>query len=156
MKSIYFTITGTNHYHGLDFFAPKMKVRLVKEPENKYDKEAIRVELPGLGKVGYVANSTGTVLGESFSAGRLYDRIGDAAEGSVLYKLRNGVLCILTKNDVPGYSSGSAAQASRSSSSGNDEYPEEKYGRVEDHATDRGENPGGLVVEVPDIEFVFE
>ena len=76
MKNIYFTVTGTNHYYGLDFFEPKMTVHLVKEPDNKIDKEAIRVELEGLGKVGYVANSTYSVIGESYSAGRLYDRSG--------------------------------------------------------------------------------
>ena len=76
MKNIYFTVTGTSHYYGLDFFGPKMTVHLVKEPDNKIDKEAIRVELEGLGKVGYVANSTYSVIGESYSAGRLYDRSG--------------------------------------------------------------------------------
>ena len=73
--SMYFTITGMNHYYGMDFLKKKMKVRLVKEPDNEYDKEAIRVELKGLGKIGYVANSTYTVLGDSMSAGRLYDKI---------------------------------------------------------------------------------
>ena len=54
---------------------PKMKVKLVKEPDNEYDKEAIKVEMPGIGHIGYVANSPYTVVGESYSAGRLYDKI---------------------------------------------------------------------------------
>jgi len=95
MERIYFTIAGAAHYHGQDFFKAGMAVRLVKEPENVYDAEAIRVELDGLGIVGYVANSPYTVLGESFSAGRLYDRIGDRAIGTVLYVLPKGVLCRL-------------------------------------------------------------
>ena len=57
----------------------KMKVKLVKEPDNEYDKEAIKVEMPGIGHIGYVANSPYTVVGESYSAGRLYDKIGDTA-----------------------------------------------------------------------------
>ena len=92
MKKIYFTITGTNHRHGKDFFEKDMTVRLVKEPDNEYDNEAIRVELEGLGLVGYVANSPYTVCGESYSAGRLYDKIGDRVEGKVLYVLEGGVL----------------------------------------------------------------
>ena len=68
MGKVYFTLTGTQHYYGKDFLKKGMKVRLIKEPENEYDREAIRVELPGLGKIGYVANSTRTVLGESMSA----------------------------------------------------------------------------------------
>ncbi len=77
-----------------------MKVRLVKEPENEADKEAIRVELPGLGKVGYVANSAWSVTGESWSAGRIYDKIGDTAAGTVLYKLPKCVICTLDEESL--------------------------------------------------------
>ena len=97
MKKIYFTITGTQFYFGKDFIEPGMKVKLIKEPENLYDSEAIRVELKGLGKIGYVANSTGTVLGESMSAGRLYDHIGKKAEGKVVIVTDRGVVCKLCK-----------------------------------------------------------
>lgn len=100
MNRIYFTITGTCYRHGHEFFKPEMTVRLVKEPDNKYDKEAIKVELEGLGHVGYVANSPRTVVGESYSAGRLYDKIGDTAEGAVLYVLPEAVLCYV-KEDIP-------------------------------------------------------
>lgn len=84
MAEIYFTIAGMNHHHGQDFLEPKMKVKLVKEPDNEYDKEAIKVEMPGIGHIGYVANSPYTVVGESYSAGRLYDKIGDTAKGTVV------------------------------------------------------------------------
>ena len=82
-------------YFGNKIFERKIKVKLVKEPDNDYDKEAIRVELRGLGKVGYVANSPYTVLGESISAGRLYDLFGKEAEGRVLYVLDRGIVCEL-------------------------------------------------------------
>ena len=90
MNQIYFTIAGTSHYYGDEFVEPGMKVRLVKEPDNEYDREAIKVEMDGLG-----ANSPYTVQGESMSAGRLYDRIGEIAEGEVLYVLPKGILCTL-------------------------------------------------------------
>ena len=96
MEKIYFTITGTNHYFGNEFLKPDMKVRLIKEPDNDYDKEAIKVELEGLGTIGYVANSPYTVAGESYSAGRLYDKIGDTSEGTVMYVLNGGVLGFVT------------------------------------------------------------
>ena len=95
MEKIYFTIAGTRHHYGQEYFEPKMEVKLIKEQDNKFDKEAIKVEMDGLGLVGYVANSPYTVLGESMSAGRLYDRIGDSARGSVKYVLPQGVLCEL-------------------------------------------------------------
>jgi hypothetical protein len=91
MEKIYFTIAGTNYYHGKDFFEKDMKVKLVKEPDNHFDKEAIIVKVDGLGDVGHVANSPYTVVGESYSAGRLYDKIGDTAEGTVLYNVDSGV-----------------------------------------------------------------
>mgnify|MGYP005803592297 CR=1 FL=1 len=74
MGKVYFTLTGTQHYYGKDFLKKGMKVRLIKEPENEYDREAIRVELPGLGKVGYVANSTRRVIGASRRAESIYNR----------------------------------------------------------------------------------
>ena len=61
----------------------------------RIDPEAIRVELKGLGHIGYVANSPYTVLGDSYSAGRLYDKIGKTAKGSVVFVLPKGVLCSL-------------------------------------------------------------
>ena len=53
MEKIYFTIIGTNHYYGKDFIEKDMTVKLIKEPDNEFDKEAIKVELEGLGKIGY-------------------------------------------------------------------------------------------------------
>ena len=96
MEKIYFTIVATCFYHGKEFFEKDMKVRLVKEPDNKHDREAIKVELEGLGQVGYVANSPKTVIGESYSAGRIYDKIGDTAESTVLYNVDDGVLCYIS------------------------------------------------------------
>ena len=95
MKDVFFTLAGTKNYYGCDFLEPGMKVKIIKEPDNEYDREAIRVELRGLGKIGYVANSPYTVIGESMSAGRIYDKIGDEAEGDIMYVLPKGVLCTL-------------------------------------------------------------
>ena len=97
------TITGTGHYHGQEFITPGMKIRLVKDPDNEYDREAIRAELKGLGKIGYVANSPHTVIGESMSAGRLYDKIGDTAKATVLYVLPRGILCRVKVNSQKEY-----------------------------------------------------
>ena len=77
-----------------------MKIELEKEPDNEYDKEAILIKLEGLGKIGYVANSPYTVLGDSMSAGRLYDKIGDKAEGKVVLVTERGVLCKVCKKSL--------------------------------------------------------
>ena len=100
MADIYFTITGTKYRYGDEFFKKKMKVKLVKEPDNEHDKEAIKVMVEGLGHVGYVANSPHTVLGESMSAGRMYDKIGKKAYGKVKFVTDQGIVCKLSKKSL--------------------------------------------------------
>ena len=70
------------------------------EPDNEYDKEAIQVKCEGLGKIGYVANSSYTVIGEAMSAGRLYDKIGDTAVGKVVLVTPRGVICKVSKRSL--------------------------------------------------------
>lgn len=95
MSNTYFAVTGLNHYYGDSFLEKEMIVYLKKEKDNEYDKEAISVNLPGLGKIGYVANSPYTVLGESYSAGRLYDKMSEETSGKVKFILDKGVICEL-------------------------------------------------------------
>lgn len=99
-NKIYFTLTGTKYYYGKEFLKPGMKLKLKKEPDNEYDQEAIEVKIKGLGRVGYVANSSYTVLGESMSAGRIYDKIGDTAKAKVVMVTPAGVLCCLIKKSL--------------------------------------------------------
>lgn len=96
----YITVTGTKMRFGTDFIKRGMQVRLIKEPENDYDKEAIRVEMEGIGRIGYVANSVRTVIGNTMSGGRLYDRIGNFATAKVEYVLPGGLVCKVKKKDI--------------------------------------------------------
>lgn len=100
MAKIFITLTGTKHYFGNDFLEKGMKIRLEKEPNNEYDKEAIKVTYEGLGKIGYVANSSYTVIGESMSAGRLYDKIGDTAYAKVVLVTPAGTICKICKKSL--------------------------------------------------------
>lgn len=63
--------------HGSKPLAVDGIVKLVKEPTNQYDTEAIACEMRHFGKIGYVSNSTNTVVTGTMSAGRLYDKITD-------------------------------------------------------------------------------
>ena len=54
----------------------------------------------GLGKIGYVANSSYTVIGESMSAGRLYDKIGDTAYAKVVLVTPAGTICKICKKSL--------------------------------------------------------
>lgn len=100
MAKTFITLTGTKHYYGQEFLKAGMKVQLIKEPENEFDKEAVRIEYKGLGKIGYVANSAFTVQGDSLSAGRLYDKIGKKAMAKVVLILPQGVICMVSKKDM--------------------------------------------------------
>ena len=46
MAKTYFTLTGTKHYYGADFLKKGMRLTLEKEPDNKYDREAIMAMWP--------------------------------------------------------------------------------------------------------------
>ena len=92
MSTMFITITGLHHYYGVKPFEIGRVVRLVKEPENGHDDDAIRVELPFIETVGYVANSTSTVYRGTYSAGRIYDKIEDAAFAEVAFITHSSVI----------------------------------------------------------------
>ena len=96
MKEQYITITGINHYYGVMPFRIGMKVKCIKEPKNPYDSEAIRCEVKHLGKVGYVANSTYTVITGTKSAGRIRHKVKKKFKAEVMFVSRHGVICRVT------------------------------------------------------------
>lgn len=100
MSKIYFTLTGLKHYHGSCFLEPDMKLRLKKDHKNHYDSEAIEVKTKILGKIGYVANSPYTVEKGTWSAGRLYDKIGEKAKAKVVYNMGSYAICELSKKSL--------------------------------------------------------
>ena len=100
MSELFFTITGCKHYFGNEYMKNGMKVKLVKEPDNEFDKEAIQVKIKGLGTCGYVANTPYTVKGESMSAGRLYDKLGDKAKGKIVFVIDGGAICRITDDGL--------------------------------------------------------
>ncbi|WP_405294240.1 HIRAN domain-containing protein [Methanobrevibacter sp.] len=74
---MYITVIAFDDLHGQKPLVLNGIVKLVKEPENKYDDEAIACEMRYFGKIGYVSNSIQTVIRGTMSAGRLYDKISD-------------------------------------------------------------------------------
>ena len=100
-KTYFVTITGLNHYYGKKPFEIGRIIKLIKEPDNEYDKEAILAFLPFIDKIGYVANSTNTVYDDTISAGRLYDKIDDYAYGKVMFVTHSSaIVLVLDKEDV--------------------------------------------------------
>lgn len=74
---MYITIQAFDKLHGTKPLKLNGIVKLVKEPDNKYDTEAIACEMRHFGKIGYVSNSVNTVVTGCMSAGRIYDKIED-------------------------------------------------------------------------------
>lgn len=77
MIILYITIIAFQNMHGEKPLKLNGIVKLIKEPDNKYDTEAIACEMRYFGKIGYVANSTTTVVKGCMSSGRVFDKITD-------------------------------------------------------------------------------
>ncbi len=76
-ESIYITINHIDDFCAVNNLKVGDELTLKKEPDNYYDDEAIAAYDKSNVKVGYVANSVSTVARGTYSAGRLYDRIGN-------------------------------------------------------------------------------
>lgn len=97
----FITITGLNHYYGKKPFEIGRVFKIIKEPDNDYDDEAICAFLPFIEKIGYVANSTNTVYQGTVSAGRLYDKVEDYAYARTMFITHSSVIAlVLDKDDV--------------------------------------------------------
>ena len=69
-KQTYINITAVQYYKHFAPFKPGTVVDLIKEPDNKHDPFAIRVEINGE-TVGYVADSKYTLIKEVKSAAEI-------------------------------------------------------------------------------------
>ena len=85
-KSELFTITGRQFYKNNINLIPNIPLKLVKEPDNEHDKDAIAVYAENE-KIGYVANNDYTKYELTSSASELQDKIPDTAHGSYLLYL---------------------------------------------------------------------
>lgn len=100
-EELHFTVNAVNMFNGIKPFKIGSILKLVKEPENNYDSEAIRVELRYAGPSGYVANSVKTVAKGTYSGGRLYDKILDVDYGKVEFIVNEVIIAkILSKNEL--------------------------------------------------------
>lgn len=98
-KELYTTIVGLKNYEGNKVFKIGSIVRLVKEPDNDYDLEAIACENKYIGKTGYIANSARTVTKGTMSAGRIYDKIGDVSYCEVKFVSNDSVIAKVLSDD---------------------------------------------------------
>ncbi|MDR2544551.1 MAG: HIRAN domain-containing protein [Methanobrevibacter sp.] len=98
MEKNYVTITGMGYYEDVFSFDIGEIIRLKKEPNNSYDTEAIKAEIPFTGKIGYVANSSKTVVKGTMSAGRIYDKIEENTYVKIIFITNNELICEFLDN----------------------------------------------------------
>jgi hypothetical protein len=96
---MYITILSFNNLHGSKPLKLDGIVKLVKEPENQYDAEAISCEMRHFGKIGYVANSTSTVARGTMSAGRAYDKISDEYIAKIKFIIGTSAIAKILSGD---------------------------------------------------------
>lgn len=89
---MFITIVGAEHYLGVESLTIGQELILIKEPDNKYDDESIKVETESGATCGHVANSVGTVARGSHSAGYIYNSIGDNQKCKVLFIMDEKVI----------------------------------------------------------------
>ena len=94
-NNIYITVLGFKEFYGSKPFVLEGIVKLSKEPSNKYDTEAIACYMRHFVKIGYVANSTHSVITGTMSAGRLYDKIDDTYFARIKFIASTKALCQL-------------------------------------------------------------
>ncbi len=85
-KDMLFTITGRDFYENDVRLYMGLNLKLVKEPSNKYDSDAIAVYANDK-KIGYVANSDYTIYEQTYSASELQDKIGPVTKGKYITDL---------------------------------------------------------------------
>ena len=85
-KSELFTIAGRKFYKNGVALTPGMPLKLVKEPDNEHDRDAIAVYAHDE-KIGYVANKDYTKFELTSLASELQERIENDAQGEYLFYL---------------------------------------------------------------------
>lgn len=93
MKEKYVTITGMNHYYGLQPFKVGKKLKCIKEPSNPYDSEAIKVVMKDIGKVGYIANAPFTKATGTLGAGGMSGYVKKKFKVEVMFITSSKVIC---------------------------------------------------------------
>lgn len=85
-KDEMFTIAGINYHENGMNLTPGMNLKLVREPDNEFDSDAIAVYAENK-KIDYVANNDHAKYELTSSASQLNDKIPDTAQGEYLLYL---------------------------------------------------------------------
>lgn len=96
---MFITVLSFKNLHGEKAIKLDGIIKLVKEPDNKYDTEAIACEMRYFGKIGYVANSTNTVIKGCMSSGRVFDKIDNEYFAKIKFITKDSVIAKILSAD---------------------------------------------------------
>lgn len=97
--NMYITVMAFENKHGAKALKLNGIVKLEKDPTNPHDAEAIACEVRHFGKIGYVANSTRSVIKGCMSGGRLYDKIADVYFARIQFISGNTAIAKVLSSD---------------------------------------------------------
>ncbi|MBE7011548.1 MAG: hypothetical protein E7415_02620 [Ruminococcaceae bacterium] len=83
-RGFYVTISETGKYYGNSLFEPGEIVKISKDKANDRQR-GIRVTLPLMGIVGYLASEDRDLVRGTLSANKIYDKIGKYAYAQVMF-----------------------------------------------------------------------
>lgn len=98
--SDFVTLTGIKNYYEIQMLKVGQEVNLVKDYENKFDEEAIKVQIDFLETIGYIANSINTVAKGTKSAGRIYDTFEDSIKGIIRFIVKDVAIIEIVPSDI--------------------------------------------------------
>ena len=87
------TVVGFKHFFEHKPFALGTILCCVKDPNNEYDKDCIRVMLPVLGTVGFLGNRFDSIAGGTVTASRIYEQMPDKFYIRVCFTTRSKIIC---------------------------------------------------------------
>ncbi|MDR2529840.1 MAG: HIRAN domain-containing protein [Synergistaceae bacterium] len=99
MSKSFITITGCQHYFGSNILKVGHVLKLKKDYENQHDDEVIEAQIEGVGKIGYVVNSTYTVARGAKSAGRIYDTFKGECYARICFIVKDTPIAVLLNED---------------------------------------------------------
>lgn len=100
MADKYITVTGFTDFYGIKPFGLGNILTCVKVSSDPFDAEVIKVVLPYIGTVGYVANTNETTIIGTIIASRIFHLVRQKFFARVLFCCDCGIICKIEDDDT--------------------------------------------------------
>lgn len=104
LEGMFITVCGFSKYQDLGPFNIGSRFICIKEPQNSFDDDAVRVTDDFGNTLGYIANSAQNKANGTLSASRIYDKVGGRFLVEVCFTTRTKVICLVVDSDFKGVS----------------------------------------------------